>query len=78
MSVSLLSYQSPYPWRETIVTVRQIDRNSVNEICRNLGLHESVNGCYDRGVAYCPDEGERAVMTCLHEVRHAIFGGFHK
>ena len=77
LSGSLLTCQSPYPWRETVVTVRQMDRNLINEVCRGLGLQESANGCYDKGIVYCPDDA-RGTMTCLHEMRPARFGGFHK
>ena len=61
------------------MTVRWIDRDTLNEVCRNLGLRESVNGCYVDGVAYCPDEDTPdAYRTCGHEIRHAVKGGFHK
>ena len=73
----LAACASPYPGRETTVVIRQMDRDMVNEICRSLGIRESVNGCYDMGVAYCPDD-KAGVATCLHEIRNALFGGFHK
>lgn len=68
---------APYSWQETIITVRQLDRDTVNEICRNNGLRESVNGCYNKGVIYCPYD-EIGIQTCLHEFRHALVGGFHQ
>ena len=66
-----------YAWKETVVTIRQADRDTINEICRGLGLQESVNGCYDKGIVYCPDD-RAGLETCLHETRHALVGGFHK
>ena len=77
LNISLVSCASPYPWKETSLLIRQMDRNTLNEVCREKGLLESVNGCYDNGVAYCPND-EPGVVTCLHEIRHGLFGGFHK
>ena len=77
LSANLVSCESPYPGKETRLVIRQMDRDALNEVCREKGLRESANGCYDNGVAYCPDDAQ-GVVTCLHEIRHGLFGGFHK
>jgi hypothetical protein len=75
LAMLLIACTAPYPWKEIRPVVRYLDRDSINEVCRNLGLQEAVNGCAVNGVAYCPDEDSvNAYATCGREVRHVLNG----
>lgn len=69
----------PYPWVEVDVKVRYLDAMAMQNLARDRGIKQQVDGFHERGVIYCPyKESPKAFLICGHELWHVVKGGFHQ